>query len=455
MTIVEKYKGKMIKKVSNTGIPKEEYNALTNQVAELNNQVNNLTNDLTNKVNESENTRSALASLMQEGGYDITGDEDINSLLELLELSGISVSEIKQIVSGMYHTIVLKANGSLWACGHNGYGQLGLNDTTNRASFTQVTENINNDVKQVACGFYHTVILKKDGSLWSCGNNGYGQLGLGDTTERYTFTQITTNINNNVKQVACGLQYTVILKNDGSLWSCGRNSYGELGLNNTSSKTTFTKATTNVYNDVKQIICGSYYTFILKTDGSVWACGQNTEGQLGLGNTTNKFIFAKVATNINNDVKQIACGDSHTIILKNDGSVWSCGNNDKGQLGLGDTSDRKTFTQVTTNINNDVKKVICGYNYTIILKTDGSVWSCGQNNSGQLGLGTSDTNAHSTFTQATTNISDVKQIACGGYHTIILKTDDSVWFCGLNNNGQLGLNDTDNRTTFTQVPRGL
>ena len=112
------------------------------------------------------------------------------------------------------------------------------------------------------------------------------------------------------------------------------------------------------YHDIKQISCGNGHTFILKNDGSVWSCGYNQYGKLGLGDTTNRTTFTQVTTNINNDVKQISCSYVFTFILKNDGSLWSCGRNDNGYLGLGgDGTDRYTFTQVTTNINNDVKEI--------------------------------------------------------------------------------------------------
>ena len=205
--------------------------------------------EFNDKENEAENTRSTLAGLMQEGGYDITGDEDINSLLELLVLSGISVSEIKQIACGYNHTFILKNDGSVWSCGYNAHGQLGLGDTTDRYTFTQVTTNINNDVEQIACGGGHTFILKNDGSIWSCGLNGNHQLGLNSTTTTTykSFTQVTTNINNDVNQIACGQYHTFIIKNDGSLWSCGYNSFGQLGLNDITQRTTFTMIPRGLY----------------------------------------------------------------------------------------------------------------------------------------------------------------------------------------------------------------
>ena len=100
----------------------------------------------------------------------------------------------------------------------------------------------------------------------------------------------------------------------------------------------------------------------------------------------------------------------HSLILKNDGTLWGCGDNSYGELGLGDTTDRKIFTQVTTNADN-IKEVYCGGSYTIILKNDGTLWGCGANGGGQLGLG--DTTDRTTFTQVTTNADDIKQVYCG------------------------------------------
>ena len=413
--------------------------------------IESLLDNLPSGGNETD-PKKVLYNMMLEDGYnEATRNMTVDELIQLLDDSQINVNEIKQIACGYNFTYILKNDGSIWACGTNAYGELGLGDrdTSDHSTFTQVTNNINNDVKQIACGYAHTFIIKNDGSVWACGLNDEGQLGLGDETNRYQFTQVTTNINNDVNQIVCGEYYTVILKNDGSVWSCGYNTDGQLGLNDTTSRTSFTKVTTNINNDVKQIACGRFFTAILKNDGSVWVCGDNYYGQLGLGDTTDRTIF----TNINNDVSQIACGKQHTIILKNDGSLWACGYNANGQLGLGTTTTPyKSFTQVTTNVNN-VKQIIGnGQNHTFIIKNDGSVWSCGQNDEGQLGL--SNNTSPSVFTHVTTNINnDVKQIACGYNHTFIIKNDGTVWSTGYNYKGALGLGDsTADRNTFTQVP---
>ena len=300
------------------------------------------------------------------------------------------------------HSLILKNDKTVWSCGRNNFSQLGLGDTAHRYTFTQVTTNAD-DIKSVYCGGYHTLILKNDGTLWGCGDNSYGQLGLGDTANRNTFTQITTNTDN-IKSVCCGYYHTFILENDGTLWSCGRNNYGQLGLGDTTDRNTFIQATTNA-DDIKQIYCSWYYTIILKNDGTLWECGRNNVGQLGLGDSNNRTTFTQITTNTN-DIKSIYCGWNHTFILKNDGTLWGTGYNAYGQLGLGDNSHRYTFTQITTNTDN-VKSVYCGGNHTFILKNDGTLWGCGWNNYDQLGLGGGGN--RTTFTQVTTNVTnDVK-----------------------------------------------
>ena len=342
------------------------------------------------------------------------------------------------------HSLILKNDGTLWGTGYNSYGQLGLGDTNGRNAFTQITTNTDN-IKSVYYGEYYTLILKNDGTLWGCGQNEYGQLGLGDTTNRTTFTEIITNTNN-IKEIYCGGFHTFILKNDGTLWGCGRNSHGQLGLGDGDNRYTFTQITTNT-DDIKSVYCGEYYTFILKNDNTLWSCGANSDGQLGLGDNTNRATFTEITTNID-DIKSVCCGFYQTFILKNDDTLWCCGRNNYGQLGLGDGYNRTTFTEVTTNAD-DVKLVDCGKYHTLILKNDGTLCSCGDNYEGQLGLG--DSNNRDTFTEITTNADNIKSIHCGAYNTFILKNDSILWCTGYNYYGALGLGDTTYRYTFTQV----
>ena len=348
-------------------------------------------------------------------------------------------------MSSSYHSLILKNDGTLWCCGQNAYGQLGLGNSANKTTFTQITTNAD-DVKEIYCGGGHTFILENDGTLWGCGWNNWGQLGLGDTTDRNTFTQITTNTDN-IKEIYCGYAYTFILKNDGTLWGCGYNSFGNLGLGDSTDRNTFTQITDDDIDNIKSVYCGGDHTLILKNDGTLWGCGRNDFGQLGLGDTTNRYNFTEITANAN-DIKSVYCGGYHTLILKNDGTLWSTGYNSHGQLGLGDGTNRTTFTKITTNTD-DIKQVYCGGYHTLILKNNGTLWGCGANDNGQLGLG--DTTNRTTFTQVTTNADDIKQVYCGWYYTLILKNDGTLWSAGNNDYGQLGLGDTSYRYTFTEI----
>ena len=342
------------------------------------------------------------------------------------------------------HSIILKNDGTLWSCGYNSHGQLGLGDTTDRNVFTQITINSDN-IKSIYCGYLHTIVLKNDGTLWGCGKNDYGQLGLGDKTNRTTFTQITTNADD-IKEVYCGYDHTYILKNDGTLWCTGRNDYGELGLGGGGHRYTFTQITNNTDN-IKSFCCGNDNNYMLQNDGTLWGTGQNHYGHLGLGDTNHRYTFTQITTNTDN-IKSVYCGGEYAFILKNDGTLWGTGYNASGQLGLGDGANRSTFTQITTNTD-DIRSVYCGNDYTYILENDGTLWSCGYNGYGQLGLG--DTTNRKTFTQITTNVDDIKQVYCGWAHTLILKNDGTLWNAGYNDDGQLGLGDTNYRNIFTQV----
>ena len=340
------------------------------------------------------------------------------------------------------HSLILKNDGTLWGCGANGNGQLGLGDTNNRSIFTQITTNADN-IKSVYCSYNQTFVLKNDNTLWGCGLNSQGQLGLGDTNNRTTLTQITTNVDD-IKSIYCGKEYIIILKNDGALWGCGDNSYGQLGLGDTKNRTTFTQIT----NNVKSIYCGYNHTLILKNDGTLWGCGRNDSGQLGLEkDINNKITFTQITTNADN-IKSIYCGNEYTTILKNNGTLWGCGSNGYGLLGFGDYTNKTTITIIGINSGN-IKEVCPGGAHMTILKNDNTLWGCGLNDSGQLGLG--DANSRTIFTQIINNVDNIKSVYGGYNHTLILKNDGTLWGCGHNIYGQLGLGNTSNKTILTQI----
>jgi alpha-tubulin suppressor-like RCC1 family protein len=193
-----------------------------------------------------------------------------------------SLTTWSKIAFGLAHCIAVNASGQLFAWGANSNGQLGLGNTTDRSSPVQVGALTN--WQTVACGFVSSFAVKTDGTIWCWGNNAVGQLGLNNRTNYSSPKQIgalTTWL-----RVAGGPYYAMAVKTDGTLWAIGgENASGQMGLNNTTE-----------YSSPKQvgslttwlnIACGGQqFTFASKTDGTLWSWGRGTEGQLGLGNTT-------------------------------------------------------------------------------------------------------------------------------------------------------------------------
>ena len=225
----------------------------------------------------------------------------------------------------------------------------------------------------VSAGHEYTAVIKEDGSLWMCGYNWYGQLGDGTDSPRVDFV----NVMKNVKQVSAGSSHTAVIKNDGSLWTFGSDSDGELGNGEEGDSETPIK----IMDNVAYVSAGSSYTAIVKTDGSLWMCGDNGSGQLGNGTNDEQRIPVKIMDN----VAQVSAGSSHTVILKTDGTVWTCGDNVDGQIGNG--GEYGYGPNVPVKIMNNVAQVSAGSNHTVILKNDKSVWACGGNEYGQLGNG--------------------------------------------------------------------
>jgi alpha-tubulin suppressor-like RCC1 family protein len=237
-----------------------------------------------------------------------------------------------------------------------------------------------------------------------------------------------------VTNIAAGAYHSLFLKFDGSLWAMGDNSYGQLGDG------TFTKT-----NRPKQIvssgvigIAGGYkHSLFIKTDGSLWGMGWNGYGQLGDGSgTTYPYSTNQPEQIVPSGVVAIACGFAHSLFLKSDGSLWGMGRNDVGQLGDGTFDSTNRPEQI---IAGDVVAIAAGYDHSLFLKFDGSLWTMGLNNYGQLGDGTfSNTNRPEQIVP-----SEVVAISGTGNshansHSLFIKSDGSLWGMGYNSTGALG-----------------
>ncbi len=341
----------------------------------------------------------------------------------------VSVSlQVLSVAAGRGHTLILKTDGSLWACGDNSEGQCGTYQWDDIYRPIKVMTGIS----AMAAGDQFSLILKNDNSLWACGNNRYGQLADGTNENK----REPTLVMHDVKNIAAGSHHTLILKTDGSLWACGRNYEGQLGVG---AAGPYRSSPVLVMADVRGMDGGLSHSLILKTDGSLWACGDNYYGQLGYGGDTSRLLPARVTE----DVKSVCAGANHSLILKTDGSLWACGQNDSGELGDGTDINRKSPVRVTAN----VQSAAAGEGHSLILKTNGALWTCGKNQYGQLGKNTcADVkDAACCIFWPVPVASGVKSPAAGAAFSLMLKTDGSLRACGNNAHGQLGNAETGKR----------
>lgn len=358
------------------------------------------------------------------------------------------IGNIVQVALGptAYHTVVITEDSRVWAWGRNNYGQLGDGTTIDRVTPVRVAGF--KDVIAVCAGNGHTAAVKSDGTVWTWGDNSYGQLGDGTTTQRTTPTQVAIA---NARSVACGSQHTMVLKNDNTVWSFGNNTFGQLGDNTLTQRKTPIQvlnvgAGADFLTNVRDIGCGQYHSVALKNDGSVVSWGYNVYGQLGDGSTVTKR--RPVQTLVVNEASAIAAGATHSLALKSDGNtIWAWGYNGYGQIG------NDSVVQVPTPVTvmqkggggtlSGIKAIAAGTSSSMALSSDGNItWGWGANSNGQLG----DNTALSRTTpiemhgieDAEPVLTGISAIASGAYHTIALRNSGTVVITGFNYHGEAG-----------------
>jgi alpha-tubulin suppressor-like RCC1 family protein len=322
----------------------------------------------------------------------------------------------KQVAVGDAHTAGIKTDGTLWLWGAGAYGQLGDNFTSNRSSpVTTIIGGTN--WKQIACGTSSTTpwsaAVKTDGTLWTWGSNSILQLGDGGTSTGSKSSPSTTfGAGNTWKQVACGATHGAAVKIDGSLFSWGSNGSGQLGSNvATASSSNSPVAPSGTNTGWKQVACGADHTAAVKYDGALWCWGSNGSGRIGNNSTTNTSSPVTVSGGITK-WNYVACGPTHTAAITTDGILYTWGDNTSGKLGEGSTTARSSPGTIVGG-GTDWKIVAGGLTHTLAVKTDGTLWSWGDNTNGKLGDGT--TTAKSTPALATAGLTvSWKSIGGGG-----------------------------------------
>jgi alpha-tubulin suppressor-like RCC1 family protein len=330
----------------------------------------------------------------------------------------------------------LSTSTRLWAFGVGTSGQLGDNTIVTKSSPVQTTA-FGTNWKQISNSMSNatTTCIKTDGTLWSWGLGTTGQLGDNTILSKSSPVQTVAGGTNWI-QCASGFTHTAAVKSDGTLWTWGANAtYGQLGDNTVAPKSSPVQ-TVAFGTNWKSVSSGSYHCAATKTDGTLWTWGRNTSGQLG-DNTIVHRSSPVQTTAFGSNWVQISCGYYYTAAVKNDGTLWTWGINTSGQLGENTATSRSSPIQ-TVAYGTNWRQVSAGNSMTACIKTDGTLWTWGQGTNGTLGDNTAV--SKSSPVQTVTFDTTWKQVSAGNGHMIGTKTDGSMWSWGLGTSGQLGDN---------------
>ena len=309
----------------------------------------------------------------------------------------------------------------------------------------------NGGVTTISAGGSHSLTIKSDSSLWAWGSNEFGQLGDGTTVDKH----VPVKIMDDVLSVSAGGVHSLAIKLDGSLWVWGGNQYGQLG--DGSKEDSHIPA--QIMIDISFVDAGDRNTAVIKKDGSLWMWGSNEFGQLGDGTTVDRHEPVKIMEGVNS----VSTSHSNTMAVKSDGSLWAWGRNEYGQLGDGTQTELgydDNWNQIgianhdkhsPVKIMDEVLSVSIGRYHSMAIKTDNSLWAWGWNGRGQLGDGTNkNQNIPMKIMEGVLNIS------ASGYSSMAIMTDGSLWAWGdgrfINSDNAPG---TDALVYYSRIPVNL
>ena len=346
-------------------------------------------------------------------------------------------NEPTQILTGVYDVFLfsnqayaVKSDGTLWAWGDNSSGQLGDGTETARTTPVQIvldenwepepSEPVEVPVVRVAAGYDHSLAVRTDGTLWSWGSNSRGQLGNGTTSSAATSKPQQVAGLTNVAAVAAGQYHSAALQQGGVLWTWGDNSSGQLGTNTTVNSS----VPVRIMDGVVKVDAGPLYTMALKADGTLWIWGY--AGSMGYGNQNN---YSYRPTQIMSDVKDFSAGKNAIGVVTNSGELWLWGN--RSAIGVAgddifDWINDPVEENATRVAYSGVESVSVGSDYVMYITTGSSLYARGTDHYGETGTG-----AHERMESPVFVTSGVKSVQAGIYTSTMIKTDGTLWACGM------------------------
>lgn len=302
----------------------------------------------------------------------------------------LSLDDVHPMSTGEGHIVVVRGNGNVYSSGLNWEGQLGLGDNAERPGTPGTDEagvgylvQVPEPIRSVACGVRHTILLARKGNVYSFGSNLASQLGFA----RCYYRSIPTRVPKlpPIRYVACGHYHTVALGFEGDVYVFGSNMHGQMGMGDTSNAYgadcwPHPPTQIQVLPPIRMAAAGNYFTVLLAFNGAVYTCGDNTDGQLGLGDTAQRFVFTQILGIP--PIRYVACGEAHTVLLASNGTLYSFGYNSSGELGLGDIKPRSSPTEIQGLP--PIRSIGCGSRHTVYVGFDDNAYYSGKTPKGDL-----------------------------------------------------------------------
>ena len=356
---------------------------------------------------------------------------------------------MKIVAPGGSHTAAIGNDGSLWAWGSNMFGQIGDNTTGNqRLGFSRI--GTNNDWVSVSAGSEHTTGIRADGSLWAWGNNADGRTGL-NTDSGNTAAPARVGTAADWVSVSAGNSHTLAIKTDGTLWAWGNNANGMTGIG-TDTGTANGPVQVGTNNDWVCISAGVEHSMGIREDNqsnrTLWAWGNGANGKLGTGNADNQNTPTQ-SGNADNWAT-VSAGNIHSMGIRTDGTLYAVGSTAGGLFGGGWSSGAASNWMQVGSLTT-WSSVCAGLTYTMASRTDGTLWATGSTNNGQLGGGWGVGQQTNSFLQVGASLAPWESVSTGSRHTLAIRADGTLWAWGANSEGQLGDGMTFDRLSPFQI----
>lgn len=340
---------------------------------------------------------------------------------------------VTYVACGDEHTAAITSSGRIFTFGSNDWGQLGHGA---KRAYTKPTsikafKDIDAKVCLVACGKLHTLLGLTNATYFAFGNNGEGQLGLGDTEMRQKPEEILSLRGIHLSQLSAGGEHSAAVTSSGAVYVWGNNAEGQLGLG-ISTENTHNPETIPSEENFKQVSCEYHHTAFLTVTGEMYTCGESEHGKLGLSDTVvEPFVdkLQKVEVFSDDEIVSVSCGGTHTAAITSTGKLYTWGDGSSGQLGLGhDVTEMQQPTYVNQLMGIRIDQIQCGHSHTVAVSELRTAHVFGDGNSGKLAVDYTHTeNSFVPIRLDKFKTFDVVSVACGGNHTIVVAKPLQQW----------------------------